>query len=76
MSSIHEKQGTNQRSLDDHRASLRATLEMVKGKKHFFFLTIFLTALGTFVGHHLQVSTYNTNSSIFVQNIDQPSAAD
>ena len=64
------------KGLDDRKAAFLTTIEVVKTKKRFFFLTLFLTLLGTTIGHNLQVEVFETTSTLFVQNINQPSAAE
>jgi capsular exopolysaccharide synthesis family protein len=71
-----EKFEDKKQMLEDRKIAFLTTLEVVKTKKHFFVLTVILTLFGTFLGHYLKVSTYQTSSSLFVQNIDQPSAAE
>lgn len=62
--------------LEDRKMAILTIIDVVKTKRHFFYLTVALTLVGTLLGHYLKVSTYETNSTLFVQNIDQPSAAE
>lgn len=79
---MSEEQNSNQNIspkthvLEDRKIALLTTFEVIKTKKHFFYLTMFLTICGTLLGHYLKVLTYETSASLFVQNIDQPSAAE
>ncbi len=77
---MNELNGENReqpaRSNDDRKMVFLTLLEVLKTKKHFFYLTVSLTLIGTLLGHYLQVPTYQTTSTLFVQTTDQPSAAE
>ncbi|MCB0378624.1 MAG: polysaccharide biosynthesis tyrosine autokinase [Bdellovibrionales bacterium] len=70
------KMGKKKELLEDRKIAILTALEVLKTKKRFFIMTIVLTAFGTLLGHFLKVPTYETHSTLFVQNIDQPSAAE
>ena len=76
MEQHNETPARDKAGLDDRKAAFLTTIEVVKTKKRFFYLTLFLTLLGTTIGHNLQIPVYETASTLFVQNIDQPSAAE
>ncbi len=71
-----EKLDQHQKANDDRKIVFLTLFEVLKTKKHFFYITLGLTMAGTFLGHYLQVPTYETTSTLFVQTIDQPSAAE
>ena len=72
----HSKIQEKRQLLEDRKAALLTTFEVIRTKKHFFILTIVLTVLGTLLGHYLKVSTYQTASTLYIKNTDQPSAAE
>jgi len=66
----------SRKGIDDHKAHLLGALDLLKSKRHFFILTVLLTVTGTLMGHYLKVPTFKTTSSLFVQNTNEPGAAD
>ena len=67
----------NSAPLEDRKAAFLSIFEVVKTKKHFFYLTVFLTVVGTLVGHYLKIPTYKTGATLYIQNIEQqPTAAE
>lgn len=62
--------------LEDRKIAVLTILDVLKAKKHFFYITIALTLAGTLLGHFLKINTYEATSTLFIQNIDQPSAAE
>lgn len=62
--------------LSDRRASLFAALEVLKAKKVFIILTCSLALIGTFLGHYAQEPDYSTSATLFVQNLEDPTAAE
>lgn len=59
----------------ERRAQFMAILEVLKAKKHFLALTLFLALSGTLMGHFFQETTYVASSTLFVQNLEDPTAA-
>lgn len=70
------KPGKDRKLLEDRKIAMLTIIDVLKAKKHFFYITVALTVAGTLLGHFLKVSTYEATSTLFIQNIDQPSAAE
>ena len=64
------------RLLEDRRIAILTVIDVIKSKKHFFYLTLAITLFGTLLGHYLQVPTYEARATLFVQTNDKPSAAE
>lgn len=62
--------------LSDRRASFFAAIEVIKAKKIFIIITCSLAMIGTFLGHFAQVPEYSTSSTLFVQALEDPTAAE
>ncbi len=60
----------------EKRALFVASIEVLKAKKGFILLTFFLATGGTLLGHFFQTTTYTASSSLFVQNLEEPTAAE
>ena len=60
----------------EKRALFVASIEVLKAKKRFILLTFFLATTGTMLGHFFQTTTYTASSSLFVQNLEEPTAAE
>lgn len=70
------KETDRRRLLEDRKIAILTIFDVVKTKRHFFYLTLSLTLFGTFLGHYLKVPTYQARATIFVQDNDKPSAAE
>lgn len=64
------------KELSERRAAFYAALEVIKAKRNFLILTAALAVFGTFLGHYLHVPVYQTGSSLFVQALADPTAAE
>lgn len=60
----------------EKRALFVASIEVLKAKKNFILLTFFLATVGTMLGHFFQTTTYTGSSSLFVQTLEEPTAAE
>ncbi len=60
----------------EKRALLLASIEILKAKKNFVLLTFLLATIGTALGHFFQTTTYTASSSLFVQTLEEPTAAE
>ncbi len=60
----------------EKRALFVASLEVLKAKRGFILLTFLLATSGTMLGHFFQTTTYTAASSLFVQNLEEPTAAE
>ena len=60
----------------EKRALVVASVEVLKAKKSFIVLTFFLATFGTMLGHYFQTTTYTATSSLFVQTLEEPTAAE
>ena len=60
----------------EKRALFVASIEVLKAKKRFILLTFLLATTGTMLGHFFQTTTYTASSSLFVQNLEEPTAAE
>ncbi|MBY0314990.1 MAG: polysaccharide biosynthesis tyrosine autokinase [Bdellovibrionales bacterium] len=62
--------------LSDRRAFMFAAIEVLRAKKAFLILTCTLAVTGTFLGHYTQKTEYSTSATLFVQSIEEPTAAE
>lgn len=60
----------------EKRALFVASLEVLKAKKNFIILTFLLATTGTVLGHFFQTTTYTGTASLFVQTLEEPTAAE
>lgn len=60
----------------EKRALFIASLEVLKAKKSFIVLTFILATFGTMLGHFFQTTTFTATSSLFVQTLEEPTAAE
>jgi len=60
----------------ERRALFLAAVEVLKAKKNFLILTFLLATFGTLIGHYFQESTYSSAATIFVQTLEDPTAAE
>jgi len=70
-----EKQKRTQ-EFSERRALFFAGLEVLKAKRNFLFLTLALAASGTLIGHYFHETAYSTNATLFVQALEEPTAAE
>lgn len=81
MSTIQENQHPSGRyqkiqEFSERRAMVLATVEVLKAKRHFLMLTLFLALSGTLLGHYFQETTYTASATMFVQTLEDPTAAE
>jgi polysaccharide biosynthesis transport protein len=60
----------------EKRALFMASIEVLKAKKTFILLTFFLATSGTLLGHFFQTTTFTGTASLFVQALEEPTAAE
>jgi polysaccharide biosynthesis transport protein len=75
---VPEKQSDRYKKIQEfseRRALLLAVVEVLKAKKNFLFLTLALALGGTLIGHYFQETTYTSSSTLFVQALEDPTAA-
>lgn len=60
----------------ERRALVIAVIEVLKSKRRFLILTLFLALSGTLFGHYFQETTYTSSATLFVQTLEDPTAAD
>ncbi len=61
---------------EDRQYALKNLLNILKQKKHFFILTVFLACSGTFLGHFFKVQTFTASAILFIEPEDEISAAE
>ncbi len=75
----HKKKSANPsriQEFSEKRALLVASIEVLKAKKNFILLTFLLATVGTVLGHFFQTTTYTATASLFVQTLEEPTAAE
>lgn len=60
----------------ERRAMVVAVIEVLKAKRRFLVLTLILALSGTLFGHYFQETTYTSSATLFVQALEDPTAAD
>lgn len=72
-----QKESKNQKILEfsERRAHALAIFEVLKAKKRFLALTFLLATIGTLCGHYLQETKYTATTTLFVQALEDPTAA-
>lgn len=81
MESNQENQQPSERyqkiqEFSERRAMVVAVIEVLKAKRRFLMLTLFLALSGTLLGHYFQETTYTASSTLFVQALEDPTAAE
>lgn len=60
----------------ERRAVVLAIIEVLKAKRKFLILTLLLATVGTLIGHYSQETTYTSSATLFVQALEDPTAAE
>lgn len=81
MSTPEEHQPPSERyqkiqEFSERRAMVVAVIEVLKAKRRFLMLTLFLALFGTLLGHYFQETTYTASATLFVQTLQDPTAAE
>lgn len=75
--SEQKTENQNQKNIfNDKKFEIFSYIDLLYKRKSFFFLTMFLAIAGTFMGHQSMPTTFKATSTLFIQTIEQKSAAE
>lgn len=72
----HKTESSNSSGFNDKKLTLSTYIDLIYKRKIFFILTMGLAIVGTLLGHQSMPTTYKSTSTLFIQTIEQKSAAE